>query len=235
MKEASWRLSGSSRSISTSSRVNPFRGAPIHFAALILIIEREIGVLLEDADLPHLLGADPAGGDVRHAAILETEPRIRDVFAAAQDRHADGVDRLHGRTDEMQNDFEIVDHQVEHDSDIGAAIRIRRKPMRLDEARIRQAFFQRAQDRIETLHVADLQDEPARRGELRQFARVRGVFRDRFFDQEMLAPGQQFARDLEMRVRRRRDRGGVHLFRKLFEGSGGHDAKFLGHAGARVA
>ena len=91
-------------------------------------------------------------------------------------------------------------------------------------------FSKGAQNRIETLHVANLQNEPARRGELRQFGRMGGIFRDRFFDQEMFAPGQQFARDVEMRVRRGRDRGGVHLFRKLFEGSGGRDPEFIGQS-----
>src|SRR5436305_9087755 len=70
----------------------PVRGAPVHLAALILIIEGKISVLLKDPDLAHLLGADPARGDVRDTAILEMEPRVRDVFAAAQDRHTHRVD-----------------------------------------------------------------------------------------------------------------------------------------------
>jgi hypothetical protein len=36
-----------------------------------------------------------------HATILETQPRIRNIFAVAQNRHADCVDALHGRTDKM--------------------------------------------------------------------------------------------------------------------------------------
>ena len=118
---------------------------PINFAGLILIIEREIGVLLEDANLAHPLRADPARGDVGDAAVLETQPRIGDVFAPAQDRHADGIDRLHRRPNEMQNNFQIVNHEIEHDADVGAAIRKRRKPVRLDEARMRQARLERAQ------------------------------------------------------------------------------------------
>ena len=88
-------------------------------------------------------------------------------------------------------------------------------------------FSKALKNRIETLHVADLQDKLPRRGQLGQFRRISGVFRDRFFDQQMLAPVQQFVRDVEMRVRRGRDRGGVHLFRKLFKVSGGQHAKFL--------
>ena len=61
----------------------------------------------------------------------------------------------------MQNDFQVVDHEIEHDADVGAAIRERRKPMRFDETRMGQPCFERAQDRIETLDVTDLQNELA--------------------------------------------------------------------------
>ena len=89
---------------------NPSTRAPVDFAALILIIQREISVLLKNANLAHLLGTDAARGNVRDAAILETQPCVRDVFTAAQDRHAHGIDALHGRAHQVQNNFEIVDH-----------------------------------------------------------------------------------------------------------------------------
>ena len=59
----------------------------------------------------------------------------------------------------MQNDFQIVDHEIEHDADVGAAIWIRRKAMRFDEARMGQPRLERAQHRIEALDMTDLQDE----------------------------------------------------------------------------
>ena len=147
MKESSWRLSGSSFSISTSARSIPPPTFAINFASLVLIIEREICVLLEDTDLAHPLGTDPTRGDVRDAPILETEARVGDVFAPAQDRHANRINRLHRRPDEMQNDFQVVDHEIEHDTDVGAAIRKRRKPMRFDETRMGQTCLERAQAR----------------------------------------------------------------------------------------
>ena len=86
----------------------------------------------------------------------------------------------------MQNDFEIVDHQIEDDADVRAAVRIRRKPMGLDEARIGEPFFQRAQDRIETLDVADLQDTVCRRA-TGLVQRLKGVRGHRLFHQKMFA------------------------------------------------
>src|SRR6266540_1639570 len=72
-----------------------------NFTALILIIEREIRVLLKHTNLAHALGTDAARGNVCHTTILETQPRICDVFTAAQDRHPHRIDALHRRTNEM--------------------------------------------------------------------------------------------------------------------------------------
>ena len=44
----------------------------------------------------------------------------------------------------------------------------------------------------------------------------------------MFAVHQQLVRDGEVRIRRRCDRRGVYLIRKLLERSGGYDAKFIG-------
>src|SRR6266567_7666380 len=99
---------------------NPSPSATIDFTALISIIEREIRVLLKHANLAHALGTDAARRNVCHATILETQPRICDVFTAAQDRHPHRIDTLHRRTNEMQNDFQIMDHQIENHADIGA-------------------------------------------------------------------------------------------------------------------
>src|SRR5215471_20152581 len=46
--------------------------APIDFAALFFVIEREISVFLKNTDLAHPLGADPAGSHVRDTTIFET-------------------------------------------------------------------------------------------------------------------------------------------------------------------
>src|SRR5207247_10034828 len=102
----------------------PSSGAAIDLTALILIIERKIRVLLKDPNLAHALGTDTARSNVCHAAILEAQPRVRDVFTAAQNRHAHRIDLFHGRTHEMQNDFEIMDHKSENHNDIGITIRI---------------------------------------------------------------------------------------------------------------
>src|SRR4030095_1119162 len=70
---------------------------PQEVALLLLIIEREVSVLLKNANLAQPLLADAARGDVRHATVAETQPHIGDVFAAAEHWHTDRIDTLHRR------------------------------------------------------------------------------------------------------------------------------------------
>src|SRR4030095_2046621 len=97
----------------------------IDFTALILVIEREIRVFLKDANLAEPLRTDTARGNICHATVLKMQPRIGDVFTAAKDRNTYCVDAQKRRADKMQNHFEIVDHQIEDDTDIGAAFGVR--------------------------------------------------------------------------------------------------------------
>src|SRR3954452_22934384 len=89
--------------------------------------------------------------------------------------------------------------------------------MRLDETRIRQTFFERAQDRIEAFDVADLENETAPRRQFRKLSRMRGVIGDWLFDEQMFAAAEQLAGNFKMRDRRCRDRGGVDLLGKFFK------------------
>ena len=89
--------------------------------------------------------------------------------------------------------------------------------MRFDEARMRQAFFQCAQDRIESFDVTHLQNKPVPRRQLRQLAGVAGVVGNWFLDQQMFAPSKQRTRNFVMCIRRRRHRGGVNQFHELIE------------------
>ena len=105
----------------------------------------------------------------------------------------------------------IVDHQVEHHADVGAAPGISRKPVRLDETGPRQLFLQRIERRIEALDVPHLQDEVFRLGEIDQRLGLLRVVGDRFFHQDMLAQAEKQRADFVMRAGRRGDGGGIDL------------------------
>src|SRR5438132_14407950 len=99
--------------------------------------------------------------------------------------------------------------------------------MRLDEARTRQVSFESAKNRIETLHVTDLEHESAFGGERSQLTRVGRAFGDRLFDEEMFAAREKIVSDFEMCVRGCCDRSGIHLFRKLCERRRRRNSKFI--------
>ena len=134
--------------------------APINFTALILIIEREVSVLLKDANLAHALGTDPAGGDVGHATVFKTDTRVGDILARdskpARRRH-----RLFA-TGERTRCKMISRSWIMRSSTTPISVLrfgIWRKAMRFDEARMSQPRFKRAQHRIEAFNMTDLQDE----------------------------------------------------------------------------
>ena len=121
----------------------------------------------------------------------------------------------------MQDDLQIVDHQVEHDADLGRAHRVGRKPVRLDELRPREQRLQRAEGRVEPLDVPDLKGAAAGVGEFGQRAGVGGGFGDGFFDEEVLAAFEQEASQWEVRRRRRGDGRGVYERGELLQRRGG--------------
>ena len=186
-------------------------------AALVLVIEREIGVLLEDADLAQFVLADAAGGDVGHAAVLEADAHIGDVLAIAQDRHADGIHLHPRRADEVQDDLEVVDHDIEHDADIQAAAGIGREPRGLDEARMGEARLERGEHGIETLDVADLEDDAVFLREVAKFARLLRRFDEGFFHEHVLAVFEQVFGDGEVGDGGRGDGGGIDGVGELLE------------------
>ena len=79
-------------------------------AVLFLVIQREVSVFLEDANFPEFIAADAAGGDVGYAAVFEAEADIGDVFTFAEDGDADGVHAEDGGADEVEDDFDIMNH-----------------------------------------------------------------------------------------------------------------------------
>src|SRR6266480_5876120 len=62
--------------------------APADAHAALAVVDRQVGVGLEDAYLALALHGDAARGHVGDAAVGEAEPRIRDVDRGGEDRDA---------------------------------------------------------------------------------------------------------------------------------------------------
>src|SRR5262249_21159073 len=110
---------------------------PVALDVLLGIVDRDVSVGLEEADLADALLADPARGDVRDAAGGKAQARVCDVVLVGEHRNADRFDGHRLRLDERQDDVEVVDHQVEHDVDVEAAVGKHAESVHLDEPRRR--------------------------------------------------------------------------------------------------
>lgn len=117
----------------------------------------------------------------------------------------------------MKNDFKIMNHKIQDDSDIGTAVWIGRQAMRFDKARMSQARFEGAQHGIESFDVTNLEDQLISRGERGQFTRLFRTLSNRFFDEEMFSGAKKRMCDLIMTIRRSRDRSSVDQFAKMLQ------------------
>ena len=64
--------------------------------------------------------ADPAGGDVGDAAIGEQQPRVN-VSVSPLSTGTPTVSTRQRRGHHVEDEIDVVDHQVEHHVDVGAA------------------------------------------------------------------------------------------------------------------
>ena len=78
-----------------------------------------------------------------------------------------------------------MDHDVEDDVDVGAALGERREALALDEARLRDEPLDRADRRVEPLEVADLEHALGADRELEQLLAIRDRRRERLLDEDV--------------------------------------------------
>ncbi len=129
----------------------------------------------------------------------------------------------------MEDDFDIMDHQVEDNADLGAAVWIRGEAMALDEARVMQTGFECGKNWVKPLDVADLEGESFGLRERNQCLGMFGGFGDRFFDEHMLAGLQEGGANREMKWGWCGNGGGIHRGDEIFHGGGCAGSVHSGH------
>ena len=88
---------------------------------LLLVIERDVLVRLEEAQLADAFGGDAAGRQIRDAAAGKSQAHIGDVHFVRQNGDAGGPDLFRHRARQVEHDVQIVNHQIEHDVHVQAA------------------------------------------------------------------------------------------------------------------
>jgi hypothetical protein len=206
-------------------------GAAEDLSCLFLVVEGQVAIFLEHADLAEFLWADSRGGDIGDAAVLEAEAGIGDVLAAGEDWHAYGVDGHDGGADEVEDDLEVMDHEVQHHADICGAVGEGREAVCLDEARVGEAVFEFGQHGVEAFDMADLEDAACLMGELDQGEGVSELVCDGFFHEHVEACMEELGSDIEVGGGGGGDGGGVAACGELLEGRGGGvgEADLSGH------
>src|SRR6478735_8835033 len=98
--------------------------------------------------------------------------------------------------------------------------------MRFDEARMRQMFFKRAQNRVEALDVAHLQNETVKCRQFHNLGSMCSVVGDRFLDEHMFALGEESPRNVVVSIGWRCHRSGVNRRDEIVERFGRRRAEF---------
>src|SRR5207244_11117473 len=124
-----------------------------------LEIRGNVEVGLEHAQLAHRRPAYAARRQVGDTAVGELDARVGDVDVARQYAESAGadVDRLGAR--QRTGQIDVMDHEIEHDVDVRAALLEAGEALRLDARRPVHARHARAERAVVALDVARLQHE----------------------------------------------------------------------------
>jgi hypothetical protein len=114
------------------------------------------------------------------------------------------------RAHQTGDHIDIVDHQIQHDIDIRAALDERRQAVALDKFRILDHAFKTANRRIKPFEMADLKQRPLGRRQRDQFLGLGQIRGQRFFDQDIDAGVKKVTRDSMMITGRHRNAGATN-------------------------
>lgn len=170
-------------------------------AFLFSVVQRDVAgrlAVAEHADFSHLIKADPAGGKVGDASVLEANSGVGDVFGRAQNGKADAFHRNGGRPHKGKHDVQIMNHEIQNDADVRAASGKGGKPMSFDETRLGGFFLEVAEDRIKSFDVADLKNLAPFPAEGNQFGGLGRRLGHRFFDEDVFVLLQEIFGDAEV-------------------------------------
>ena len=154
---------------------------------------------------------DAAGQKLRLGAVLEQDQRFHFVGMTAVAGAAAGAHIGDGARDQLMDEIEIVDHQIEHGADIGAAAGPRTRAPAFDLERRVAEIEQPALREDETFLMADGEHTALVLGQRDQRIGFGKIGRDRLFDQHVGAGFEKGAHDLGMGDRRRADGNDIDL------------------------
>src|SRR5690606_33384829 len=133
---------------------------PDQVAALVHEVERQIGGRLKHTDLTELFQAHPAGVEICHAPVLKKNPGVGDVFGGRKDVDPDTLNPFHRRFHQLENDADVVYHQIKDNSNLRPARLKWREAISHDITGLIHRLLKKSHHRIEVLNVPHLHQTP---------------------------------------------------------------------------
>ena len=178
--------------------------------------------------------------DTRLAVMFATAPASKVMRAFAMSTNGVSTGTPTADTcdtpppDERAHEVDVVDHQVEHDRDVGAARIERRQPVALDEPRVVDVRQRGAHGAIEPLDVAGLQHRARAPRDREQRVGFLDRRRDRLFDQHVQPALERRRGDGVVRRRRHDDAHRVDGVEQRVERRERLDAELRAHRARRA-
>ena len=104
-------------------------------------------------------GADATGGDAGDATVFKADAGVDDVLMTAKGHRAQGVDIVDGGADQRQNQVEVMDHEIQHATDVGRTPGEGTVAFAFDQLGIDRPAGQFLEGGIEALHMPDLESD----------------------------------------------------------------------------
>ncbi len=193
-------------------------------------IDSEITRRAEDAHPALGAGGDATSGNAGDGTRGEANAGIGDVLLVTGDGRTDSIDAFDLAVGQRQDQVEVVDHEIEHDGNIGAAcfecagaggFQVERAAGAGDKGRVGGG---------EALEMADLENGAIVARELSEVIRISQCGSDGFLDQDVAAGAEGLAGDGVVRVGGDRDDKGLRGGDQIGEGEGGGSG-FTGEGG----
>jgi hypothetical protein len=151
------------------------------------VVERDVGIVLKDADFAGDFVVHAAGREAGDCAVLEKDARVCDVLCAREQETTRRIDSLYFGPYEVRDDIDIVDHEVERDAGLDHPRIVGPQPAAFDEMGVFHELFQALYARIEALDMTDLEEEFFALCVGDQFIGIGQLRGQGFFDQKMHA------------------------------------------------
>ena len=184
----------------------------INLGFLCYVVQRNIGVILKNTDVANHVRCDTAGGEIADGVIGETDTGVGDVFSFGKNESTDGVDMLYRGFDQIQNNIDVVYHEIERHAHVRHTRVVRPEAVAFNEAGILDDVFDGAHGGIETFDMANLDETLIFFGQAEYFISIGESRRDGFFNQKMHAILQKVLGNLKMFVRWHDNTGSVDEF-----------------------